>query len=250
MALLKSRRGWLALLVALIILGLAAYLRLWQLGTVPAFFHFDEGNNGADALRVLAGEHALFFGANRGHEGLIVYGVAAFTALLGRSMLAQRLTGALASTLAVLAVFRLGSILFAQHSGALSDTGSKDAAPHHWRGCVVGAVAGGLMAASLGLAILGRTGLRANFLPLFLPLIVLLLWEGMRRASSWRLALAGCLTGLLAYTYISARVFPSFSCSGEQAFTSPASKGAAPTGAFTGGGWRSMRGSACWWRCR
>jgi 4-amino-4-deoxy-L-arabinose transferase-like glycosyltransferase len=193
----------LALPVALIIVGVAAYLRLWQLGAVPAFFHFDEGNNGADALRVLAGEHALYFGANRGREGLIIYGVAAFTALLGRSMLAARLTGALASTLAVLAVFWLGSVLFAPAPG--NDTGER-ATP--WRGYLIGAIGAGVMAASLGLAIIGRTGLRANLLPLLLPLAVGLLWTGVQRGSNWRLALAGAITGLLAYTYISARFFP------------------------------------------
>lgn len=204
-----SRRAWFALLAGLAILGVAAWLRLWQLGTVPAFFHFDEGNNGADALRVLAGEHALFFGANRGREGLIVYGVAAFTALLGRSMLAARLTGALASTLAVVALFWLGSILFAPRGDRTADD---HGGATRWRGLAIGALGAGAMAASLGLAIVGRTGLRANFLPLLLPAAVALLWTGMGRSGNWqrnwRLAAAGVITGLLAYTYISARFFP------------------------------------------
>ena len=138
---LRTTRRWLLPLTALLMLGIAAYLRLWQLGAVPAFFHFDEGNNGADALRVLAGEHALFFGANRGREGLIVYGVAAFTALLGRSMLAARLTGALASTLAVVALFWLGSILFAPRGDRTADD---HGGATRWRGLAIGALGAGM----------------------------------------------------------------------------------------------------------
>jgi len=208
---MKVKRRWVALLAGLAILGIAGYLRLWQLGEVPPFFHFDEGNNGADALSVLAGNHRLFFEANRGREGLIMYGVALFTALLGRSMLAARLTGALASTLAVLAVFWLGSVLFAaptQDNEAAPSDQDTSARLLHWRPLVIGGVGAGVMAASLGLAILGRTGLRANFLPLLLPLAVGLLWTGMQRRSTWRLIAAGAVTGLLAYTYISARFFP------------------------------------------
>lgn len=223
---LKSRRTWVALLAGLLIVGLAASLRLWQLGSVPAFFHFDEGNNGADALRVLAGEHALFFGANRGREGLIIYGVAGFTALLGRSMLAARLTGALASTLAVAVVFWLGSILFASR-GDQPEAESFDAAGR-WRGLAVGALGAGVMAASLGLAIVGRTGLRANFLPLLLPLAVALLWKGMQRRSNWRLAAAGAITGLLAYTYISARFFPVLLLLWGASFYLPGAEGGRP----------------------
>lgn len=201
----KQRRlRWVLALLALALLAIAGYLRLWQLGQVPGFFHFDEGNNAADALDVLAGKHAVFFPANRGREGLIIYGVAGFTALLGRSMLAARLTGALSSTLAVVAVFWLGSVIFGRlHGQYQQDRWS-------WRGYAIGALGAGIMAVSLGLAILGRTGLRANFLPLMLPLAVGLLWTGVGGRSSWRLALAGFVTGMLAYTYISARLFPLF----------------------------------------
>ncbi len=222
---MRETRRWLLLLLGVAVLGIAAYLRLWQLGAVPAFFHFDEGNNGADALRVLAGEHALFFGANRGREGLIIYGVAGFTALLGRSMLAARLTGALASTLAVAAVFWLGTVIFGAREnvpgtrkgnvpGTVGGVRPADVAVRPpdvlptWRGPVIGAIGAGVMAASLGLTIIGRTGLRANFLPLLLPLAVGLLSGGVVRRSTWRLVGAGALTGLLAYTYISARFFP------------------------------------------
>ena len=84
------------------------------------------------------------------------------------------------------------------------------------------------MAASLGLAIVGRTGLRANFLPLLLPVAVGLLWTGMARGSNWRLASAGALSGLLAYTYISARFFPILLLLWAGSFYLPGVEGARP----------------------
>ena len=54
-----------------VVLGLvviAAIFRLWRLDDVPPGFQFDEAYNASDALRVLAGEHPLFFEANGGRE--------------------------------------------------------------------------------------------------------------------------------------------------------------------------------------
>ena len=65
-----------------------------------------------DALRVLQGEHAVFFSENNGREGLIVYAIALATSLFGRTALAVRLPTALASAGTVFVLFWLGYLLF------------------------------------------------------------------------------------------------------------------------------------------
>ncbi len=210
----------------LLVLALAVLaLRFQRLSELPPGLYFDEGVHGVDALHVLQGEHAVYFPANNGREGLIVYAIALTTSLVGRTLLAVRLPTALASAGTVFLVFWLGQLLFGRDERGRS-------AP--WRGLMVGGVAAGLMAVSIGQTIIGREALRANFLPLLLSLCLALLWWGwprhdqpnagsgapagpadsgleakkVRLRSSWRIALAGVCAGLLPYTYIAARFAP------------------------------------------
>ena len=175
-------------------------LRLQRLSELPPRLFYDEGAHGVDALRVLQGEHAVFFPENNGREGLIVYAVALSTSLLGHTVLAIRLPTALASAGTVIVVFWLGRLLF----GKEEENGK--ATP--WRGLLVGGVGAGLLAVSLGQTVIGRTAFRANFLPLLLSLCFALLWWGWRQRCWWRIVLAGACAGLLPYTYIAARSTP------------------------------------------
>ena len=100
--------GWVLLILAIAVV----LLRLVQLSEAPPGFFFDEGAHGLDALRVLKGEHAVFFSGNNGREGLVVYAAALSIASLGRTPLAIRLPTALASASTVFAVFWLGQLLF------------------------------------------------------------------------------------------------------------------------------------------
>ena len=138
-----------------------------------------------DALGVLRGHHALFFPANQGREGMVIYATALAIGLLGRTITAVRLPAALASVGTVLAVFWLGQVLFNERRD--------DGKPPSWRGLFVGGTAAGILAVSLGSTIIGRDSFRANFLPLFLALAIGFLWTGLRQRSLWRLALAGAL---------------------------------------------------------
>lgn len=145
------------------------------------------------------GEHAVFFPKNFGREGMIVYGVALATLFLGRTVHAIYLPAALASAGTVLSVFWLGQLLFDRDENGRSTP---------WRALTIGGVAAGLLAVSLSQTFLGRAGVRGNFLPFLLSLCVALLWSGWRLHSWWRIALAGACAGLLAYTYIPARLVP------------------------------------------
>ena len=219
----RSERFPLAWLTGGILLALAvavAILRFDRLDELPPRLYFDEAAHGVDAVRVLKGEHKIFFPENNGREGLIVYAVALATSLLGRTVLAIRLPTALASAGTVFVVFWLGRLLFGRNGGGRATP---------WRGLFIGAVGAGLMAVSLGQTILGRTAFRANFLPLLLSLCFALLWWGWTKPASsppgsasvspakrrlrhggtwWRIALAGASAGLLLYTYIAARITP------------------------------------------
>ena len=196
----NRRFHFVATVVVLLALTIiVAALRLHRLNENWRGLNFDEAAHGADALRVLQGEHAAFFPENYGREGMIVYAVALTTRLLGRSVLAIRLPTALASSATVLAVFWLGQILFGR---------DKEGQATPWRGLVVGGIGAGLLAVSVAHTETGRLAYRASFLPLFLCLSLALLWEGWRRRSWWQCALAGVCAGLMPYTYISARFAP------------------------------------------
>ena len=181
-------------------------LRLQRLSELPPGLDAGEGANGIDALKVLQGEHAVFFPELLGgREGLVMYAVALSISLLGRTELALRLPTALASAGTVFVVFWLGHLLFGR------DEESRGSTP--WRGLMVGGVGAGLMAVSLSQTIMGRAAFRANLLPLFLCLCLALLWQGWRQRDRgggawWRIVLAGICAGLLPYTYISARFVP------------------------------------------
>jgi len=182
------------------VLALAAlFLRLYRLNEFPPGINQDEGAHGVDALRVLQGEHAVFFPRHGGREGMVVYAVALATSLLGRTTLAAHLPTALAGAGTVFVVFWLGRLLFDR------DERGRDT---RWRGLAIGGVGAGLMAVSLSQTLIARAGVRANFLPLFLSLCFALLWAGWRQGRLWQVALAGACAGLLAYTYIPARFAP------------------------------------------
>ena len=175
-------------------------LRLYRLDELPAGIQVSEALNGVDALRVLDGEHAVFFPSEfSGHEGLVVYLIALSISVLGQTDLALRLPTALASAGTVFVVFWLGRLLFGR-----DETGR----PTAWRGVFIGGVGSCLMAVSIGQTVLGRTVFRANHLVLLLSLCLALMWWGWRERSWWAVALAGVCAGLVQYTYIPARFTP------------------------------------------
>src|SRR5919199_2805824 len=113
------RAPWLAGRVPLLlVLALAAALRLWALGGGPDPFDVDEGYTGVDALRVLRGGWTLYFAANNGAEPLYVYLAALSTALMGPSAWALRLPAALAGVACVLATYLLVRTVFADEGTA------------------------------------------------------------------------------------------------------------------------------------
>ncbi len=198
-----GERHRLKLVTGAVLLALAvavAALRLQGLDELPPGLNRDEGIDGALALQVLRGEHAMFFPVDQGREPSAIYALALSTILFGRTLLAMHLPTALGSAGLVFAVFWLGRVLFGRGEGGR---------PTPWRGLLIGGVGAGLMAVSISQTIIGRTSYnKVTHMPLLLVLAFALLWQGWRERSWWRIVLAGICTGLLPYTYIPARFTP------------------------------------------
>jgi 4-amino-4-deoxy-L-arabinose transferase-like glycosyltransferase len=180
---MRGKHLWLMVLILL----LAAALRLTALGEVPPGLYHDEAYNGLDALKVLDGDLSMYFAANNGREPMFIYLIALCVGFLGRSPIAVRLAAFAPGLLTVAASYALGKTVFSRRVGLLS-------------------------AAILGVTLwhihLSRVGFRAVLLPLF---IALALWQG---ALGWRTGrkiywiAAGALYGLSFYTYTAARFTP------------------------------------------
>ncbi|MDW8069707.1 MAG: glycosyltransferase family 39 protein [Anaerolineae bacterium] len=176
-----------SLFVGLLILMVAAALRLPAIGRIPPGLYHDEAYYGLDAVEVLRGHLPVYFPANYGREPLFIYLVAGMVGLLGRSPFALRLTSAFIGMLTVAATAAAGQALFSRR---------------------VGLLAAAILAVTLWHFHLSRVGFRAITLPL---LIALMLWAGARavRTGQSRLWLAaGALYGLSFYTYIAVRFTP------------------------------------------
>lgn len=225
-----TRERWLLLVILL----LAAYLRLWDLSELPPGLYHDEAYNGLDALSVLQGKtfpqfyegwelyaqdaHAdnpptptrfpIFFEGNYGREPIHIYLMALSIWLFGVTPFAIRFVPAASGVLAVLLTyFAAQTVLAVRQKDSLSGSYS-DWLP---------------LLASFFLAILlpaihfSRFGIRAM---LFVPiemLTVTFFWHGynlsqLTPSSRHRVTLsflaAGFFLGLGIYTYAAARLFP------------------------------------------
>lgn len=176
-----------ALLPALLILLVAAVLRLVAFGDVPPGLYHDEAYYGLDAVDVLRGHLSVYFPANNGREPLFIYLAAGVIGLLGRSPFALRMTSFFVGILTVAATAAAGRALFSRR---------------------VGLLAAAVLAVTLWHIHLSRVAFRAVTMPLMTALTI---WQGAMAARTGRkrhwLA-AGILYGLSLYTYIASRFTP------------------------------------------
>lgn len=181
--------------VLVLLLVLAATLRLYRLAEVPPGIHDDEVINAQVADQLRAGAPlSIFYGAGEGREGLYHLLLVASRALTAQVPYWYRLPSVACSLLTVVLVYRLSRRRFGPWTAL---------------------VATGWLAVAFWPVHLGREALRVVTLPPLATGTPLALWRGLeqpargRRASGW-FALAGLLLGLAQYTYLSARVLPLF----------------------------------------
>lgn len=192
-------------ILPIVILLVAIFLRLYELGTLPTGLTHDEAENGVDALRIIDGQRPIFLTENNGREALFTYLQAISVTILGRTSLALRAVSAVIGVLTVVAAYLLVRRMFSARIALLS--------------C-------GWLSISLWHVIFSRVGLRAILLPLFLAVGFYFIWRGLEaintqaaarsdstttanrpRAVIW-FALGGIVLGLSLYTYSAARFAP------------------------------------------
>jgi 4-amino-4-deoxy-L-arabinose transferase-like glycosyltransferase len=220
----ESRWRWLTnpwLHVALILL-VAGFFRLWQIGQFPPGLFGDEATDGLDALDVLRGHGAVFFPANFGREGLHIWIVAAAFRLLGVTPLALRLPSALAGILTALATYWLGRELAtaALRSAARTPTESPRPFARYVAG-ILPMVAALYLSTSYWHIHFSRFGIRGVFTPLCAALAFAAFWRAVnveysrsaaqqRSATAVWFAISGLFLGLGAHFYTASRFLPIF----------------------------------------
>ena len=190
---IRHLRKWLPLLL---IVAFGAWLRLYQIGTLPPGFYRDEAYDALDGLNILHGHLAIFFVANNGREGLFMYLLAGAIALFGRTPEAARLVSAVIGTLTTLAIYATGRAMFSHRIGVLSAA---------------------ILAVTFWHVALSRIALRAILLPLMLCIFVALAAAALRlivsedtsgkrqRQAALISLIAGMSFSLVFYTYTAAQ---------------------------------------------
>ncbi|MAT96467.1 MAG: hypothetical protein CL608_04930 [Anaerolineaceae bacterium] len=223
----------------LLVVLLAAFLRLWQLESLPPGLYHDEAYNGLDALSLVQGKtfpqfyegwelyaqdaHAdnpptpmrwpVFFEGNYGREPLHVYLMAVSIWLFGPTPFAIRLVPALSGVLAVLLTYFAAKELLA----------AKKKPPNNNQSPITNLQSHIPVLAAFFLAVLvpaihfSRFGLRMMvFVPVEM-LTVIFFWRGYNLSQvtvspghrvTWSFLLAGFFLGLGLYVYAAARLFP------------------------------------------
>ncbi len=168
-----------------LIVLVAAFLRLYQLDITPPGLHYDEA-----AYGLLARETAetldfkVFYRAYAGREPIFIYLVALSTTLLGPTVFAIRVVAALVGVSTVLAAY-----LFARRpfGPATALAGSAMLAVLYWH------------------VHTSRLGFRAILVPLLLTITLAVLWHAVGTGRARWYVIAGIFGGLTFYTYNAAR---------------------------------------------
>lgn len=187
------------LLLTLTLLA-GAFLRLWRLTSVPPGLHYDLAATALLGNQVaFDGYRPIFIQAFTGHEVLFYYWLALWFQLGGSSIFTLRLAAALLGLLTIAATF------FAARQ-VLRAAG--EAQSH-----LLAVLAAALLATAFFHVTFSRFGFRAISEPLVQCLAIGFLFRGVNHSRNrglgiWDFVLAGFFTGLAAYTYLAARLFP------------------------------------------
>jgi len=185
----------------------AAFLRLWQLDTLPPGLHYDEAADTIIAQQIARGESApIFVAAYTGKEVLFFYWAAAWMKLIGPTVFAMRLAAAMLGILTVAITYWTVRELFAS---CLPPPASGTRSKMQEAGCnFVAGLAMIFIATSFWHVLMSRLGFRSISEPLIQALALAALFRGLRLNHGRWIVIAGALVGLNLYTYLAARLFP------------------------------------------
>ncbi len=183
------------LLLVVLVLLVAATLRIAQLNTYPPGPHYDEAANVLITRSIAFDGADLFPIANsyQGRESLYFYLNAPLLRLIGDDTLVMRFSSVFANLLTIATAIALGRAMF----------------PHH-RGLVIGLIAGVLMTFSFHQILMSRQMFRAVTLPMMQGIALVFLWRGLKPGCYGWLVTGGILAGGTLYTYMASRLFPAW----------------------------------------
>ena len=178
----------------ILVILVAAFLRLWQLQDIPSGIYPDEAQNATDAIQTLeTRQPQAFYPANNGREGLFNNLTALSFAIFGISIWSFKIVPAVAGILTVLAQYLLSKELLRK----ILD---------RKRAELAALISAFLLAVSFWHINFSRIQFRAILLPLALSFAFFFLLQGMRTRRLWNFAAAGIIYGLGFYTYIGFRL--------------------------------------------
>jgi hypothetical protein len=196
---MAHRRAWLVL-----ILLVAAFLRLAALDDIPPGLTHDEADHGLDAWGVVNGIRPLYFSVGYGREPLFDYSTAGLMNFLGPSYMAGRLTAAFFSLILVAGTFAWTRRAFDGRVALLATAG---------------------VAVSFWAVMTGRQALRSVTFPALFALAAYFFWTGLKHSLPHRSSehdskpttvglqspatsflFAGFILGITFYAYLPARI--------------------------------------------
>ncbi len=189
---LKGAQSWARshwdILLLLLILAVAAFVRFYQLDLYPNGCQSDECNNGLDALKWLSGvPYRPYAETNEGQATLFTYLVALSFKLFGVGVPQMRLVAALAGLLTVAAFFFLSRDLYGRKAAL---------------------VATALLATARWHVTFSRIVYELILQPLVMIVLVFFLLRAIRSGKRWQWAMTGVALALGMNTYTAFRVIP------------------------------------------
>lgn len=185
--------------VLLLIVILAAYLRLHRLDEAPPDMTSDHIEKLIDAYKVSEGNYAVFFENNGGREAFQMYVVAAIADWfdVGYSFRALKYATIIEGVLAVFLIYWLGKTFIGTRTEQQRQFGD-------W----VGLAMAGLLAISSWHLMLSRLGLRINLTPLTTIIVAIFLIRAVRYNRRLDYINLGLALGVGMYLYQSNRMLP------------------------------------------
>lgn len=209
-----------------LILAVAAFFRLWQIGSIPPGLFGDEAAEGLDALDVLAGRGQAFFPSNYGREGLYIWLVALSLKLFGVTPLAVRLPAIVIGILTCAVAWWLarewGSVDWKQGRWVDQEPGLPSAnlpthQPTHQPTyqfthlqTYLPLLTGLYLATAYWHVHFSRFSQRTVLTPFAIGLATAAFWRGLNLGRTRWFVAAGAFMGLALHTYSVGRFFPVF----------------------------------------
>ncbi|MFW5703132.1 MAG: ArnT family glycosyltransferase [Candidatus Dojkabacteria bacterium] len=173
------------LLLLLVIIGIAVFLRFWQINSFPPGLYADVAANGLDGLNLLRdGDFRIVYPRNAGREGMYYWYLALVMAVLGTNYVVNYIATGIAGVLTVLANYIFARKMFGRFVALASSF---------------------FLATSFFHMHYSRLGYRTILVPIFVIITLYAVNYFLQNPSKRNALIAGVASTLGMYTYISYR---------------------------------------------